>query len=258
MSIKITIFKSHLKHIKQSIKQKIALYEPLEFKPVYEKFIRTLPEERSGTTDECLDRSIKYFLVENAYFALGEKYIQRILMKKTGITDPHDIRLLETGDYIRERLEKDGLKRLKGFRESAKFKTFLTTAVVRLLYDSWRHKRSIEENLTKFASEFDAAFDPPADDPLHVLIREEEEQARDRAAVFLPHVLARLDHREILVIKLKYQKNMNVSAISRTLGCSRFKAQQFIWQTERAIAGEIRKMTARQKTAPGGYHETSR
>lgn len=255
MNITTTLFNPYLKHVRQSIKQKISLYEPLETGTVFKKFIQTFPHQ---PPPEHIDRIIKDFLIENAYFALGEKYIQRILMNKTGITDPHDIRLLETGDYIRERLEKDGLKRLKGFRESAKFKTFLTTAVVRLLYDSWRKKRSIEENVTKFASEFDAIFDPPADDPALLLLRDEEEQVRDRAAAFLPHVLARLDHREILAIKLKYEKSMNVSAISRTLGCSRFKAQQFITQTERGIAGEIRKMIARYNTAPGGNHETSR
>jgi len=244
-----TLFDQRRKYIERSIKQKIPLYEPLEFKPVYKKFREWVRENDvnvpvNGDVETYLDRLIKDFLIENAYYALEEHYIQRLLMSKTGTSDPNDIRLLETGDYVRERLEKDGLKRLKNFKEKSTFKTFLTTAVIRLLYDAWRQKRSIEENVTKYGPDFDSVFDPPVEDPFSRLLKREDENFKNKAAAFLPKVLDTLDHNEKLVIQLKYEKNMKISAIARTLDRTRFKTEQFIQRTEMKISGELLKRTA--------------
>ncbi len=189
--------------------------------------------------EEFLDGLIKSFLIENAYYALAEKYIQRILMNKLGITNPNEIRLLEIGDFIRERLEKEGLKRLKIFKEKSKFKTFLTTAVIRLLIDFWRQQGAVEEKVTKYGTEFDALFDPPVDNPLIGLIKSEDEQFMNKAAEFLPKILDKLDFKEKLAIKLKYEKEMKISAIARTLDRTRFKTGQFIKQIEIKISMEI-------------------
>ncbi|MCP5108531.1 MAG: hypothetical protein GY950_34420, partial [bacterium] len=219
------IVKRHQKIIKSTIKKKIKLYAPLEFKPVFRLFMKQFKENHCDVenVEEHLNRIIKDFLVENAYFALEEKYIQRLLMNKLGTSDPNDIRLLDIGDAVREKLEKNGLKRLKGFKEKATFKTFLTTAVIRLLYDSWRQKRSIGENVTKYGPEFDALFDPPVGDPFNRLLQLEDDHIKQKAAAFLPQVLAKLDDKEKLVIQLKYEKNMKISAIARTLERTRFK-----------------------------------
>ena len=242
-------FDGRRKYIERSIKRKIALYEPLELKPLYERFHEWVRENDvnvpvNGDVETYLDGLIKDFLVESAYYALGENYIQRILMNKTGTSDPNDIRLLETGDYVRERLEKDRLKRLKGFKEKSKFKTFLTTAVIRLLYDAWRHKRSIEENVTKYGPDFDAVFDPPVEDPLNLLLKSEDDHFKRKAAAFLPRVLDTLDFKERLAIRLKYEESMKISAIARTLKRTRFKTEQFINRIERKISMELLKRTA--------------
>lgn len=242
--------KHHLKYIKRAIKKKISLYEPLEFEPTYTKFIQWVKIPVDGEVETYLNHLIKNFLIENAYFALEEKYIQRVLMNKLGSSDPNEIRLLEIGDFIREKLEKEGLKRLKGFKERAKFKTFLTTAVIRLLYDFWRQKRSKEEHVTKYEPEFDALFDSPVDDPLSRLIQLEDERFKNKAAAFLPRVLDKLDFKERLAIQLKYENGMNVSAIARTLERTRFKTEQFIIQIEDKVSKEILSRIKR-----GGNHE---
>jgi RNA polymerase sigma factor (sigma-70 family) len=254
------IFAQYMGYIRESIKRKIALYEPLDFKTTYKKFIQRLQEEEFKAIREVpadckiehfLDDLLKNFLIENAYYALAEKYIQRIIVNKLGASDSNDIRVLETGDMIREKLEKEGLKKLKSFQEKAKFKTFLVTAVTHLLIDSWKQRGRVEEQVTKYGPEFDALFDPPVDDPLKKLIKSEDEDSRNKAAAFLPQVLDKLDYNERLAIKLKYEKDMKLSAISRTLGCSRFKAgilvKQIEWRISREIAAKLKQ---------GGRHGT--
>lgn len=256
------IFKRYRDFIEMSIKKKIALYEPLEFKTTYQKFLLRLQEEGfevtgeiptngNGKMEAVLEGLIKDFLIENAYYALSEKYIQRIIMNKLFTSDANDIRVLELGDSIREKLERDGLKKLKCFQEKAKFKTFLVTAVTRLLIDSWRQKGRIEEQVTKYRPEFVALFDTPVDDPLKKLIKSEDEDSRNKAAEFLPQALDKLDNNERLAIKLKYEKDMKLSAISRTLGCTRFKAGILIKQIEWRISREIA-----AKLKQGGRHGT--
>lgn len=254
------IFAQYMGYFKKSIKKKIGLYDPLDFKSTFRKFIQRLQDEEfkvireipaNCETELFLDDLLKNFLIENAYYALAEKYIQRIIMNNLGASDPNDIRILETGDIIREKLEKEGLKKLKSFQEKAKFKTFLVTAVTRLLIDSWRQRGRIEENVTKYGPEFDALFDPPVDDPLKKLIKSEDEDFKNNAAAFLPQILEQLDYKEKLAIKLKYEKDMKLSVIARTLGCTRFKAglliKQIEWKISRDIAAELKK---------GGHYET--
>lgn len=256
------IVEQYLGYIKGAIQQKIAIYDPLDFKTTYRKFINWLQEEeflvlreipaggKMETVETALDNLIKDFLIENAYYALAEKYIQRIIMNKLGTLDPYEIEVLETSDFIRDKLEKDGLKRLKSFQEKAKFKTFLVTVVNRLYIDSWRQKGSVEEKVRKYGPEFDALFDPPGEDPLKRLIKLEDEDFKNRAAAFLPRILEQLDYKEKLAIKLKYEKDMKLSAIARTLDCTRFKTGLFIkqieWKISREISAELKK---------GGHHE---
>jgi RNA polymerase sigma factor (sigma-70 family) len=244
----------HIEYIKKAIKQKISIYDPLDLKTISEKFINLLQEEEflaiqeiptGGNVENILDDLIKNFLIENAYYVLADNYIQRIIMNKLGASDPNEIRVLEIGDLIREKLEKDSLKKLKSFQEKSKFKTFLVTAVTHLLIDVWRQKNSIEENVTKYGPEFDTLFDPPMDDPLKKLIKSEDEDFKNKAAAFLPRILAKLDFKEKLVLKLKYGQEMKLSAIARTLGFTRFKAGLFIkqleWKISREISAELKK-----------------
>ncbi|MDQ1354402.1 MAG: Sigma-70 family polymerase sigma factor [Acidobacteriota bacterium] len=248
------ILKLYREFIEKSFKRKIALYDPLDFKTTYKKFLLRLQEEEfklirempaDCETEQYLVLLLKNFLIENAYYALAEKYIQRIIMNKLGASDPNDIRVLETGDLIREKLEKDGFKKLKTFQEKAKFKTFLVTAVTHLLIDSWRQRGRMEENVTKYGPEFDALFDLPVDDPLKKLIKSEDEDFKNKAAAFLPRILEQLDYKEKLAIKLKYEKDMKLSAIARTLGCTRFKAgiliKQIEWKISREISAKLKK-----------------
>jgi RNA polymerase sigma factor (sigma-70 family) len=201
--------------------------------------------------EEHLDELVKNFLIENAYYAL-EEYIQRIIMNKFGILNPNEIRVLEAVDFVRERLEKEELKKLKKFKEKSKFKTFITTVVNRLFIDCWREQNEIEENVTKHGSEFDALFDPPVEDPLIRLIKLEDEAFKNKAVELLPRILDKLDYNEKVAIKLKYEKGMKTSEIARTLDQTRYKTGQFIEQIEKIISRKILSVIKK-----GGNNETS-
>jgi RNA polymerase sigma factor (sigma-70 family) len=260
---------TRLKQIKKLLKKKIRLYEPLDMKTTLKLFLHWYHQERIATPPyhsphrsgkECPEVYIEGFLIENAYYALAEEYIQRIIMKRTGISDPHEIKVLDIVDFVREKLEKEGLKKLKSFQEKCKFKTFLTTAVNRLFIDYWRQKRSQEEKVTKYGFEIEQSLHQPLDDPYNVLLKTGDEALKKKAAALLPQVLQRLNYREKLALKLKFEKGLNLSAIARTLGKSRYKTQQWLHRIETRISGEIR--TALKVTAmadqQGGHHETSR
>lgn len=256
------IFKDKRNYIKRTIRKKIAIYEPLDVKTAYQEFTKWVQNEdfnvfrnipKNCTVDVFLDDSIKNFLIQHAYYALAEKYIQRILMNKLGTSDPNEFKILETGDFIRERLEKEGLKRLKGFKEKSKFKTFLTTAVIHLLYDFWRQKGSKDDQVTKYGPEFDALFDLPVADPLSRLIQLEDEQFKNKAAEFLPRILAKLEYEQKLAVEMKYEKGMNTSAIARTLSRTRFKTEQLIKQIERRLSMELSEKINKDKVKEKNY-----
>jgi RNA polymerase sigma factor (sigma-70 family) len=242
------IGKGDKKHIKKALKRKIAVYKPLGFEAAFNGFLRRPGAEgfkalrempREGDRKAYLDTLIKDFLIENAYYTLEEQYIRRRLMKRLGISDPTDVRFLEMVDFIVEGIERGGLKRLKTFQERCQFKTYLCTVISSLLNDYWREKYKIEKKVTRYEQDFEEMFNRPVDDTAALLIHLEDEKLKGKAAASLPRVLDKLDFRERLVIKLKYQKNMNTSEIARTMDLSRYKARQLIREAEMRIKEEI-------------------
>lgn len=245
-------FKRHRRTIQRAVETQITTYAPLEFKPTLKGFIdelqaddfKVLREMSAGADPETfLDESVKDFLIVNAYSELEGEYIRRILMNKLNISETGDVRLLEIEEFVKEQLEKDDMRRLKHFQGRARFKTFLTTAVIRLLYDFWRRKRTVEQTVTKYGPDFDAMFDPPVDDPYSVLVQSDDEAHKQQAAALLPKILAALDPDERLVIKLKYEKDMKLSNIHRTLGTTRYKAEQLIQRVEGKISEALRRQS---------------
>ena len=243
------ILKHRIKYIKEVLKEKIATYEPLDFMTTYKEFIKSVQDGDLKAVKEipvnckaqwCLNFLIKNILITKAYYAFGEKYIRQRLMIRLGISNPNDIRLLETVDYILERLERNRLEKLKKFKEKCKFKTFLSLVAVSLLMDFWRKKYREEKSAAKYEADFEALFSPPAADPLEVLIDTENEERKKQSAQMLPQILQRLNPEEKLVYQLKYERDIKkTSEIARTLGRTPYKTKQFIKQLERKIKEEI-------------------
>jgi RNA polymerase sigma factor (sigma-70 family) len=241
------ILNQNLEYIKRSIRKKIHIYRPLDFETTYTKFIQWVQDEdikvigempENCKDEEYLDDLIKNFLIENAYYAL-EEYIQRIIMNKFSILNPNESRVLKAVDFVMEKLEQEGLKKLKKFKEKSQFKTFLTTIVNRFFIDNWREQNEIEKNVTKHGPGLDALFDLPVEDPLSRLIKLEDEAFKNKAVELLPRILNKLDYEEKVAIKLKYKKGMKTSEIARTLDQTRYKTGQLIKQIEKRISREI-------------------
>jgi RNA polymerase sigma factor (sigma-70 family) len=242
------IFKKFVKQAKRLIKKKIFLYEPLEYKVAVKRFlewirenefkvIREMPE--NGDSETYLERIVRNFLIENAYYILEEKHIRRRVMNKLGVLEPQNIKLMEIIDFIIEGIEREGMKRLKKFRENSNFKTYLFTVVSRLYNDYWRHRYKVEKQVSKFETDFEEIFDPPQNSPLEELIHLDDEAFKADALALIPEILKTLEADQRVAIKLKYERKMKLSAVSRTLGLSRFKTEQFIKEIERRIAMEI-------------------
>lgn len=213
--------KHRLKYIKRVLKEKTATYEPLNFITTYKEFIKLIQDEElkvirkipvNCKAEWCLSFLIKNILIRKAYYAFGEKYIRQRLMNRLVISDPNDIKLLEIVDYIMERLERNGLEKLKKFKEKCKFKTFLSLVAASMLMDFWRKKYRAEKSATKYKTDFEALFNPAAADPLEVLINWDDEERKNQAAQVLPQILERLNPEERLVYQLKYE--MDIKKIS--------------------------------------------
>jgi len=256
------IFKKNLRHIKNTIERKIHLYKPLAVETIYPEFLEWLQQAEFKVIREIppgckekvfflrkilagfkvkpfLDHLLKNFLIERAYYALEEKYIRNRLMKKLNVSDPNDIRILEITDFIMQEIEKDGLARLKKFEERADFKCFLGMVITRLWYDFLREQYKAKRNLTKFDHEFESLFDRPVDSSYDLVIKSEDEELKKEAARILPQILENLAPEEILAIKWKYEDDLNISAISRALGKTRYKTEKLIEETEEKIRRKI-------------------
>lgn len=245
--ILLTDFK-RLSFIRKILARKISIYDPLNLKSVYKSFlhwlkegeykaIRILPTEQKE--EDYLNQLVKDFLIRNAYFVLEKKCIMYRLMRELNISNTNDVRLLEIVDFISERIERDELGRLRKFEEKCKFKTYFSLVVTRLLMDYWREKYKIIKHITKYEPEYSDFLEKAQPGPLERLLEKQDETIKKRAGIYLPLILESLDFKEKLVIRLKYEQDLNVSEIARTLGVSRYKADQYTREIEMSISKKM-------------------
>ncbi|MCP4213996.1 MAG: sigma-70 family RNA polymerase sigma factor, partial [bacterium] len=184
------------------------------------------------------ETTLKYFLVEQAYFALQE-FLRKQVLNRLGASGWNDITFLEALEFIKEGLEKNHLKKLKKFKEESGFKTFFCAVVARLYLDFWRDKKKVKDQVTKYGNDFDNLFTPQWQGPIERLLGSDDEKRREKAGRYLPGVLEKLEPGERLVVQLKYEYNLKLSEIARTLDETRYKTEQFINQTEIKIKNKL-------------------
>lgn len=255
--------KHRLKYIKKTLKEKIAIYKPLDYITTYNRFIQWIQDgcidnikeiPGNGNSKEELNLLIKNFLIREAYYILGEKYIQQCLMNRLGLFEENDIKILEILDYIMEKLEKNSMEKLKKFKEKCQFKTFLSLVAVKELFNFWRKKYRAEKKATKYETDFEDEYLRPVENPVDVMLKAEDEELKTQAGEILPGVLAELDSDEKLVYQLKYEMDLKkTSEIARRLGRSHYKTRQLIQRTERKVKREIL-----ERIKKGGNHESYR
>lgn len=255
--------KKYSRLIKKIINERIGLYGPSSKKSAYQYICQRLQSpvdkkireslEKTGDTD-LLEKLVKELMVEHAYYLLvHDGYIQRLIMGKLNVFNENDISVQEKTDYIREALEKNSLGILKKFQERSSFKTFLYTLTARLFYDSWRAHYKAEGTWGKFFNDLRDNLVGNPGQPLENLLNREKEDLYGRCMELLPSVLAELGEKERLALKMKYEKELNLSSIAGTLGCSRYKAGLLLKHTEYNIKERI----LWALNGKGGSHETS-
>lgn len=237
------------KYIKKTVKKRIHLYKPLELKATYRELLKWLQENDFkvlreippvGSIEGYLDDLIKNFLVKRAYFTLEEEqYIRRIIKNKMSNSTVNEICYHEAVDYITERLERNNLKKLKVFKEKAQFKTFLGVLINRLFIDSRRKWKIVEEKETYFGPEIEKQITANIDEPFIQLIKLEGEEATIKAIEIIHEIMDTLKCDEKMAIKMKYEKGMSISAISKDLNLPYHKTKKFIERLEKKISEEV-------------------
>ncbi len=223
------IFENHLKQIKKTIKKKIAIYEPLEFKTAYHGFIEWIQDEEYKVIREIpadcplesyLDDRIREFLIEKTYFHFlfeEEDLIARFVMD---ISKKNAIPLTlnpEITIFVREKLEdKNKLETIKRtFQEGSKLKTYFYTMTRNAVMD---YERKYNVKVTcQDSVEMDKIKSSAV--PPHVKIEEKEIKER----------VERLDHQEKIAFKMYYYENLtNFNLIARTLKTTRHQAKKIL------------------------------
>ena len=230
---------SQKKNIRRIIKIRIHLYEPLKFKNTYRAFMDGVVKKNLYIIRGMLERTvskkirfeiIKFYLIKTTYFALEleEKFIRWFILNKLNYPSFDDLLFHEIVDHIKEKLEKDDLKKLRKFKERCKFKWYLVAVMRDLLKNYWRHLDVIK----KFESKLETLFEQISEDPTIKIEKEELDP-------LLTPIFKELKGKEKLVNRLFYEIGLNITLISRTLDINRDDAQKFIEQTELKIKKKV-------------------
>ncbi|UCH96053.1 MAG: sigma-70 family RNA polymerase sigma factor [Candidatus Aminicenantes bacterium] len=223
------IFKDNLKQIKKTIKKKIHIYDPLDFKTAYSEFIKWAQDDDfkvikevpgDCTFETYLDDLIKGFLIEKTYFHFlfeEEDLIIRFvkdISKKNGIPpNPGP----EISVFVREKLEdKNKLAAIKkSFREGSKLKTYFYTMTRNAVMDYERkYNVKVEWQDSIDMDKFKSAAPSP-----HIKLEEKEIKER----------VEKLGHQEKVALKMYYYENItNFNAMARTLKTTRHKAKKIL------------------------------
>jgi RNA polymerase sigma factor (sigma-70 family) len=223
------ILENHLKQIKRTMKKKIAIYEPLEFKTAYHGFvkwaqddeykaIRQIPADCS--LESYLDDRIKEFLIEKTYFHFlfeEEDLIPRFVMdisKKNAI--PLTI-CPEITIFVRAKLEdKNKLAAIKkSFKEGSKLKTYFYTMTRNAVVD-YERKYNVKVELKDSIDMDKITSSTPTP---HIKLEGKEIKER----------VEKLGNQDKVAFKMYYYENItNFNAMARTLKTTRHKAKKIL------------------------------
>jgi RNA polymerase sigma factor (sigma-70 family) len=261
-------FYSHFNTIIHIFESKGNIY-PVDINDMFKKFINRIQENdfklikeipANEAIDSYLETLIKYFLVKESYFALlKQNYIDMAVAKGIRIKENipgENILLDEVVLFCQDELEKNDLQRLKKFRESSSFKTFLFVSILRLIYDYYRKNHKRNEYINKYSQEFASLFKDDVKQIEDVYIKIEGDEIKQKIADRLPGLIKKLSADKQLAIKLRFIKNFNISIIARTMGITRYKAQQLMDNAIKTLSREIQKMLSVHSKSDSAEEET--
>jgi len=223
------IFENLLKQIKKIIKEKIAIYEPLEFKTAFHAFVKWVQDEDYKVIREIpadyplesyLDDRIREFLIEKTYFHFlfeEEDLIARFVMD---ISKKNSIPLTlnpEITIFVREKLEdKNKLETIKrSFQEGSKLKTYFYTMTRNAVMD-YERKYNV-----KVTCQDSVEMDKIESSTTSPQVKVEEKEIKER--------VEKLENHEKIAFKMYYYENLtNFNLIARTLKTTRHQAKKIL------------------------------
>jgi RNA polymerase sigma factor (sigma-70 family) len=237
----VEILKKYLRHIKKAIKNRIDLYEPLEFKTAFKAFLEWIQKEeykvirgfpgRDSNFENYLNDLIRQFLVEKTFYLfifedqdLLENYVRDILID---FSIPLEL-TEEISNFVREKLEtRKKVNEIKrNFKERSKLKTYFYASIANLVknYQRKYHPKNNNEvpikvpNGTYVIDKLPSPINSPSTVAEVAEIKERAEK--------LPDI-------EKVAIKLYYYDGKtNFSELGRALGKSRYIAKKILKSAE--------------------------
>ena len=129
-------FEKNLKIVKKAIESGCHCYT-LDFNRVFKQFVEDEMIQKilgQNNSKQELEDTIKDFLIKQAYFSLeSEEFIPKILHKISNHYALQPELFPDILDYVRNELEKNNLRRIKGFNGQSKFTTYLYTVTRNLV-----------------------------------------------------------------------------------------------------------------------------
>jgi len=240
------IFRDNSKLIKKTIKKKIAIYDPLEFKTVYNEFVLWIQDEEyavlrkipaKSRIETYLDDLVREFLIEKTYFIFLFEDRSLVTQFVIAVCSKYGIPAEFYSDieiFVRNKLEnKTKLEKIKkSFKEKSKLKTYFYTSVHFAVVD-YERKYNVKKTEPGDCNDLDKLESATPGPHVKLEVKEIKERVRQ------------LDYKEKIAFKMYYYENItNLSAISKTLKTTHYKA------------GKILK-TALKNVLKGGKHGTS-
>jgi RNA polymerase sigma factor (sigma-70 family) len=260
------LFYSHFNTIKHIFQSKRNIY-PVDINDMFNKFINRIQENdfrlikdipADKTIDSYLGTLIKDFLVEESYSVLlGQNFIAKfvrnsLIRNRVG----ENISLDEVIIFCQDKLEKNAFQRLKKFSEMSKFTTFVYVISRNITIDYLRRHGEKKANVNKYSQEFAAIFPGDITHTEDVYIKIEEDEIKQKIADRLPELVKNLSPDERLAVKLRFEENLKISTIARTMGITRYKAQQLMDNAIKTLSMEIQKMLAGQSKSNSAEEES--
>jgi RNA polymerase sigma factor (sigma-70 family) len=240
------------KQIRKSIKRKMTIY-PLDANRSFEQFVEELKANdykivrninETNKPEQYLLDLLKSFMIRRAYF-LNDKdnFIPKVVIH---LLKAYKFPLsFHQGivDYVKTKLEEGDLRRLKQFRETSKFSTFLFGVVRNLIIDYMRKIKNIHfPNEITVPPEILEKLHRTGVTPEEFAIAAEEEDIKGKITGLLALKVEKLPVKEKIAFRSYYYENItNISRIARDLGITRHKADVMIKQTWNELVVEIKK-----------------
>lgn len=233
-------FEKNLKIVKKALESGCHYY-PLDFNRIFDQFVEDEMIQKilgQNNSKKELEDTINDFLIKQAYFSLEtEEFIPKILHKISNHYALQPELFSDLLDYVRNELEKNNLRRIKGFNGQSKFTTYLYTVTRNLALNFLDKHNEWNKAATASTGDIIRALHELDFDPVSINIQSEKEEIMQKIA----EVIDTLSAKEKVVFKMFYYENVDVSKIAGTFAITWHKADKLLKSATSTFLTQLRK-----------------